>query len=169
MISHGQQQQPPSSELLSAARGTGLRTAAMAVKVVELKRIAYDCTLVPSEGSEVCCELAGPAKHSNKDPAGHAFHAFALRQAGHVGELHFAQCCRVRGLVAYPVNIQPLVTRLVLLPGISALACWHHRCMRCAYTECCIGVSPCCSLINGMLYLQARSCCKAVYAEQSVN
>ncbi|KAL3137123.1 hypothetical protein ABBQ32_006697 [Trebouxia sp. C0010 RCD-2024] len=59
----------------------------MAVKVMELKRIAYDCSLVPSEGSEVCCELAAPAKHSNKDPAGHAFHAFALRQAGHVDEV----------------------------------------------------------------------------------
>ena len=59
--------------------------AVMAVKVVELKRIAYDSALVPNEGSEVCCALAAPAKHSNKDPAGHAFHAFALRQAGHVG------------------------------------------------------------------------------------
>ena len=60
----------------------------MAVKVVELKRIAYDATLVPAEGSEICAQLAAPAKHQNKDAAGHAFHAFALRQAGHVGELN---------------------------------------------------------------------------------
>ena len=57
----------------------------MAVKVVELKRIAYDAVLVPAEGSEICSEWAAPAKHKNKDPAGHAFHAFALRQAGHIG------------------------------------------------------------------------------------
>ena len=60
----------------------------MAVKVVELKRIAYDATLIPAEGSEICAQLAAPAKHQNKDAAGHAFHAFALRQAGHVGELN---------------------------------------------------------------------------------
>jgi len=72
---------------LSAARGQGLPPAAMAVKVVELKRIAYDAALIPAEGSEICAQLAAPAKHQNKDAAGHAFHAFALRQAGHVGEL----------------------------------------------------------------------------------
>ncbi|DBA66447.1 hypothetical protein WJX79_001146 [Trebouxia sp. C0005] len=59
----------------------------MAVKVVELKRIAYDPALVPEEGSEICAQLAAPAKHQNKDAAGHAFHAFALRQAGHIDEV----------------------------------------------------------------------------------
>ena len=72
----------------------------MAVKVVELKRIAYDSALIPSEGSEVCCELAAPAKHSNKDPAGHAFHAFALRQAGHVGAYHLQEISCACGIVA---------------------------------------------------------------------
>ena len=61
----------------------------MAVKVVELKRIAYDAVLIPAEGSEICSEFAAPAKHINKDAAGHAFHAFALRQAGHVGKPSF--------------------------------------------------------------------------------
>ena len=72
----------------------------MAVKIVELKRIAYDFALVPSEGAEVCCELAAPAKHCNKDPAGHAFHAFALRQAGHVGGCYSREASCACGIIA---------------------------------------------------------------------
>lgn len=72
----------------------------MAVKVIELKRIAYDAGLIPLDGSEICSELAAPAKHNNKDPAGHAFHAFALRQAGHVGEPQIC-CSRSRRSGAY--------------------------------------------------------------------
>lgn len=75
------------------------RAAAMAVKVVELKRIEYDPSLIPAEGSQVSCEFAAPAKLNNKDAAGHAFHAFALRQAGHVGA-----CIAPLHLVCYPTE-----------------------------------------------------------------
>ena len=136
MEQRGTQQPPSLGGLLSAARGTGLRTVAMAVKIVELKRIAYDCALVPSEGSEVCCELAAPAKHSNKDPAGHAFHAFALRQAGHVGEFYSRQisCVRHRRLIV----LYPAVGHLSLhlLPEISCTApayCIIEACDTCVH------------------------------------
>ena len=83
----------------------------MAVKAVDiLKRIAYDSALIPSEGSEVCCELAAPAKHSNKDPAGHAFHAFALRQAGHVGKTGSRNLLCAGNNLAQLAHIRPLVT-----------------------------------------------------------
>lgn len=58
----------------------------MAVKVKELRRLQYDPALVPVEGLEVCCEFAAPAKREGKDAAGHAFHAFALKQSGFLGE-----------------------------------------------------------------------------------
>lgn len=72
--------------------------ARMAVKVRELRRLQYDPALVPGEGSEVCCEFAAPAKREGKDAAGHAFHAFALKQSGFVGEPHICnapalRCC----------------------------------------------------------------------------
>lgn len=59
----------------------------MAVKVRELRRLEYDTALVPDEGLEVCCEFAAPTKREGKDAAGHAFHAFALKQSGFLGEL----------------------------------------------------------------------------------
>ena len=56
------------------------------MKVRELRRLQYDPALVPVEGLEVCCEFAAPAKREGKDAAGHAFHAFALKQSGFLGE-----------------------------------------------------------------------------------
>ncbi len=82
----------------------------MAVKVVELKRIAYDAALIPAEGSEICAQLAAPAKHQNKDAAGHAFHAFALRQAGHVGELNVLRM------------LMPLVPQIALYQAVGQLS-----------------------------------------------
>ena len=58
----------------------------MAIKARELRRLQYNPELVPLEGLEVCCEFAAPAKREGKDAAGHAFHAFALKQAGFAGE-----------------------------------------------------------------------------------
>ncbi len=93
----------------------------MAVKVVELKRIAYDAALIPAEGSEICAQLAAPAKHQNKDAAGHAFHAFALRQAGHVGELTCCECqCRCFPQIALYQAVGQL-SESCLLPEITGL------------------------------------------------
>lgn len=47
--------------------------------------ITYEQALVPDGGVDVCCSFA-LAQHSNKDAAGHAFHQFALLQAGVIGE-----------------------------------------------------------------------------------
>ena len=85
----------------------------MAVKVIELRRIEYDASLVPSAGLEVCSEFAAPAKLNNKDAAGHAFHAFALRQAGHVGTLRSHVSYR-SGHVVWSVVSEPLVHSYVL-------------------------------------------------------
>lgn len=46
--------------------------------------IEYEQALVPDGGSDVCCSFA-LAKHANKDAAGHAFHDYALLQAGVAG------------------------------------------------------------------------------------
>ena len=138
-----QQAAATSLKLLSAARGQGLPPAAMAVKVVELKRIAYDPALVPEEGSEICAQLAAPAKHQNKDAAGHAFHAFALRQAGHIGELdllrmpmllfganrlyqavgQLSESCYLRSLVFTSCDHNPLVSSSTTLQSSSRVAC----------------------------------------------
>lgn len=44
--------------------------------------IEYDVTLVPEGGKEVCRHMTAPVQRLGKDPAGHAFHLFALKQAG---------------------------------------------------------------------------------------
>lgn len=46
--------------------------------------IEYEQALLPDGGSNICGPFA-LAKHANKDAAGHAFHAYALLQAGHTG------------------------------------------------------------------------------------
>ena len=44
--------------------------------------IAYDVSLVPSGGAEVCKTNAGLTKSHRQEPAGHVFHRFALLQSG---------------------------------------------------------------------------------------
>ncbi len=47
--------------------------------------LTWEQHLVPDGGSDVCCSFA-LSQHSGKDAAGHAFHHFALLQAGVIGE-----------------------------------------------------------------------------------
>ena len=48
--------------------------------------LTYDSGLVPAGGVEVVASPAAPVKSIGKDPAGHIFHKFALRQSGLFGK-----------------------------------------------------------------------------------
>ena len=51
------------------------------------RSLEYDISKLPAAGGEVLASNAAPAPCGRpRDAAGHAFHAFALRQAGVVGE-----------------------------------------------------------------------------------
>jgi hypothetical protein len=47
--------------------------------------LQYDAALVPEGGSAVYSQTTGLTKSYGKDPAGHLFHLFALKQAGLYG------------------------------------------------------------------------------------
>eukprot|EP00798_Chlamydomonas_sp_ICE-L_P018069 gene18069-24493_t len=47
-----------------------------------VRYLEFDEALRPEGGSEVVCQLPGPIKSVNKDPAGFYFHLFQLKQAG---------------------------------------------------------------------------------------
>ncbi len=58
---------------------------AMGEQRLELLRIGYDAASVPEGGCLVVSSVASFTKTIRKEPAGSAFHTFALRQAGVYG------------------------------------------------------------------------------------
>jgi hypothetical protein len=52
----------------------------------KLLLLEYNASLVPEGGAAVLCQLGAPIPSQGKDPAGHLFHDFALRQRGLLSE-----------------------------------------------------------------------------------
>jgi hypothetical protein len=84
--------------------------------------IEYRTELIPLDGPLVCREAAAPLKAGRKDPAGHAFHAFARKQSGFFGAF---SCSRLWGKCRRQSYHWPNILRGVreLLRGSSGKYC----------------------------------------------
>jgi hypothetical protein len=62
-------------------------SAGLTRRMSRSRSLEYDITKLPPAGGEVLASCAAPAPCGrSRDAAGHAFHAFALRQAGVIGK-----------------------------------------------------------------------------------